>query len=114
MTFNMPSQYSRETLPELTDPAVVIREVPERNMAVVRFSGGWSEERFQDHTERLLSWLGERGIAVTGVPVLARYDPPWTPWFMRRNEILVEVIPDREAVPEAGHLRYERNDGGSE
>jgi DNA gyrase inhibitor GyrI len=70
---------------------VVIRKVPGRTMAAIRFSGSWSEERFQEHTEQLLTWLKEQGLIATGTPVIARYDPPWTPWFMRRNEVLVEL-----------------------
>ncbi len=91
MRFMMPSKYTTETLPEPVDPKVVIRKVPGRTMAAIRFSGSWSEERFQEHTEQLLTWLKEQGLFATGTPVIARYDPPWTPWFMRRNEVLVEL-----------------------
>jgi len=91
MRFMMPAKYTTETLPEPVDPKVVIRKVPGRTMAAIRFSGSWSEERFQEHTEQLLTWLRERSLIVTGMPVVARYDPPWTPWFMRRNEVLVEL-----------------------
>ena len=91
MRFMMPSSYTTETLPEPVDPKVVIKNVPGRTMAAIRFSGSWSDERFQEHTEQLLTWLRERSLTVTGTPVIARYDPPWTPWFMRRNEVLVEL-----------------------
>lgn len=97
MAFMMPSEYSMESLPEPTDPRVVLKKIPGRTLAAVRFSGSWSEERFQEHTKMLREWLGNRRIQVTGTPTVARYDPPWTPWFMRRNEILVEVVyPGRE------------------
>lgn len=91
MTFMMPSEYRMENLPEPTDPRVTLKEVPARTLAAIRFSGSWSEERFQEHTEMLMEWLRKQGMQVTGTPTIARYDPPWTPWFMRRNEILVEV-----------------------
>jgi effector-binding domain-containing protein len=91
MTFMMPSRYTLETLPEPIDPGVVIRRVPGRTMAAIRFSGRWGEERFEERTAELLTWVRERNLVVTGTPVVARYNPPWTPFFMRRNEVLVEI-----------------------
>lgn len=91
MTFMMPSGYTIETLPEPTDPRITLRKVPSRHVAAVRFSGSWSEERFREHTDLLLKWVEAKGFKAMGTPTVARYDAPWTPWFMRRNEILVEV-----------------------
>lgn len=91
MAFMMPSEYTLETLPEPTDPDVVIRSVPERVMAVIKFSGSWSEERFQEKTGMLQEWLTKHDIQATGAPVVARYNAPWTPWFLRRNEVQIEV-----------------------
>lgn len=91
MTFMMPSQYTLQTLPEPTDPKVIIRQVPERVMAVLKFSGSWSEERFQEQTGKLQEYLGKHDVKTMGAPVVARYNAPWTPWFMRRNEIQLEV-----------------------
>jgi hypothetical protein len=64
-------------------------------MAVVRYSGLWSEERYLEHKQALESWIRAKGLTVSGVPVWARYNPPFTPWFMRRNEILIPVIRQR-------------------
>ena len=94
MRFMMPSQYTVETLPKPNDPRVLIRQVPGRTMAAIRFSGRWGEERFEERTEELLTWLQERHILVVGTPVVARYNPPWTPGFLRRNEVLVEIRMD--------------------
>jgi hypothetical protein len=91
MAFMMPSQYTLETLPEPTDSGVLIRQVPERVMAVLKFSGSWSEERFQEQTGKLQEWLRKHDVKAMGAPVVARYNAPWTPWFMRRNEIQIEV-----------------------
>jgi hypothetical protein len=91
MRFMMPSQYTIDTLPTPDDPRVLIRQVPGRTVAVIRFSGGWGEERFEERTEELLTWLREQHITVVGPSVVARYNPPWTPWFMRRNEVFVEI-----------------------
>jgi hypothetical protein len=94
MRFMMPSQYTVETLPKPNDPRVQIRQVPGRTMAAIRFSGRWGEERFEERTEELLTWLQGRQILVVGTPVVARYNPPWTPGFLRRNEVLVEIRVD--------------------
>lgn len=91
MAFMMPSQYTLETLPEPTDPRVLISQVPERVMAVLKFSGSWSEERFQVQTAKLQEWLRKHDAKVMGAAAVARYNAPWTPWFMRRNEIQIEL-----------------------
>lgn len=64
---------------------------PERTVAVIRYSGFWSRSRYLDHERKLLAWMQERGLEAVGEPVWARYDPPFMPWFLRRNEIVVEV-----------------------
>jgi len=68
MAFMMPSQYTLETLPEPTDPGVLIRQVPERMMAVLKFSGSWSEERFQEQTGKLQEWLRKHDVKAMGDP----------------------------------------------
>ncbi len=86
--FMMPSKYSREELPEPNDPRVSIREVPARRFAAVRYSGSWSKQNYEEHLEHLLETLSAKGYEPQGEPVWARYDPPFMPWFLRRNEIL--------------------------
>lgn len=88
--FVMPSQYNLETLPKPNNPEVTIREVPETNYAVVRFAGFADEKKTAKKTADLLAWLDRKGIIPNGEPELARYNPPWTLPFLRRNEILVE------------------------
>ncbi len=92
VSFMMPASYSLATLPQPDDPAVTLRQVPAQFMAAVRYSGFWSEERYQQHREKLAAWIAEQSLTVVGEPVWARYDPPFMPWFMRRNEILVPVL----------------------
>jgi hypothetical protein len=87
--FVMPSEYTLETLPHPNNPAVELRELPARHYAVVRFSGLVGEQRFTEKTEALMAWLTSRGITPTGQPLLARYNPPWTLPFLRRNEVLL-------------------------
>ena len=91
VSFMMPASYTLETLPEPEDPAVKLRQVPARRMAAVRYSGFWSEEGYLRHKLELESWIRDRGLTIVGDPIWARYNPPFTPWFLRRNEILIPV-----------------------
>jgi len=92
VSFMMPASFSLETLPEPEDPSVILRQVPARHIAVVRYSGFWSEKGYLRNKEKLEVWIEEKGLRVVGEPVWARYNPPFMPWFMRRNEVLVPVM----------------------
>lgn len=91
VNFMMPASYTMETIPQPLDPAVAIREVPVYRAAVIRYSGFWSEENYREHLDVLLKWVSEAGLKTTGEPVWARYNAPFTPWFLRRNEILLRI-----------------------
>ena len=93
--FVLPADYTLETAPEPNDPRVAIRQVPAHRAAVIRYSGTWSEGRYREHLARLREWLDARGLETTGDPVWARYDAPYMPWFLRRNEILLR-LPDAD------------------
>jgi hypothetical protein len=92
VSFMMPASYTMDTIPQPSDPAVQLRAVPAYRAAVVRYSGFWSEEGFQEHLQELRSWIATHNLEVAGDPIWARYDPPFKPWFMRRNEILIPVL----------------------
>lgn len=91
VSFMMPASFSLETLPEPLDPSVSLRQVPARQVAAIRYSGLWSEKSFSRHKEELEAWIKVKSMTAIGEPVWARYDPPFMPWFLRRNEILVPV-----------------------
>ena len=91
VSFMMPASYTLETLPEPEDPNITLRQVPARRMAAVRYSGFWSEKRYLKYKSELESWIYERGLNIVGEPIWARYNPPFTPWFLRRNEILIPI-----------------------
>jgi hypothetical protein len=91
ITFLMPSSYTLETLPEPLDPLVRITENPGGFLAAVTYSGTWSRSRYEKHLALLIEWVAAQGLKQTGDPVWARYNPPFTPWFLRRNEILIPV-----------------------
>lgn len=91
MHFVMPAQYTMATLPQPKDDRVKLREVPSKRMAVLRFSGFAGEDKVAAKTQELLAWAAREGLKASGTPQLARYDPPWTLPFLRRNEVLVAV-----------------------
>ena len=91
VSFMMPASYTLETLPEPEDPKISLRQVPAHRMAAVRYSGFWSEKSYLRYKKKLESWVHEEGLTIVGDPVWARYNPPFTPWFLRRNEILIPV-----------------------
>jgi effector-binding domain-containing protein len=94
VSFMMPASYTMETLPTPDDPNIKLRQVPARRVAAVRYSGFWSEEKYLLNKDKLDAWIKKNRFAVVGEPVWARYNPPFTFWFMRRNEILIPVFSD--------------------
>jgi DNA gyrase inhibitor GyrI len=91
VSFMMPASYTIETIPEPKDDSVAIREMPAYRAAAIRYSGFWSEKNYQEHLAELNAWLDANGYQRAGEPVWARYDAPFKPWFLRRNEILIPV-----------------------
>ncbi len=91
VTFMMPSKYTLDNLPIPMDPKVKLKVEPEVLIASLRYSGTWSETRYKLKKERLMALLLSKGYEVTGDYILARYDPPFKPAFMRRNEVQVPV-----------------------
>jgi len=99
IAFVMPESYTFETTPQPTDERVKIVESPPRFLAVLRFSGRWTGKVFEARTKAMLGELEKAGIATKGRAFTMRYNPPFMPWFMRRNEVAIEVIPQS---PESG------------
>lgn len=89
--FTMPSAYRLEDLPQPDNARVALQAVPARRVAVLKFSGIAREATIAEHTRALENIMQARGLVAAGPPELARYDPPWTLWFLRRNEIIVPV-----------------------
>jgi hypothetical protein len=89
--FVMPSSYTLETLPEPTDARITLREIPARAVAALRYSGRSNRDTYLESRARLLEALQRDGVTLAGEPLLAVYNGPFTPGFMRRNEVLVDV-----------------------
>ena len=91
ITFLMPAEYTLKMLPEPIDERVKLAEEPGRLMAAVKYSGTWSEEGYEKNKALLEEYLRMRGLTKEGAAVWARYDPPFMPWFLRRNEVLIPI-----------------------
>ena len=91
--FVMPKGVTPANAPVPNDARVQLREVPARTLAVIRYSGFWSQANQDEHLAKLTAALREAGLAWTGEAVLSRYDPPITPWFLRRNELWLQLQP---------------------
>jgi SOUL heme-binding protein len=91
VAFVLPASMTEETAPKPTDPDVRLRTVLPSLAAVTRYSGRWSQESYEHHCAELLTAIEAEGLTVVGTPRFARFDPPFKPWFLRRNEVIVDV-----------------------
>ena len=89
--FVMENKYTQETLPVPNNSKIRITEIKNRVMAVIGFSGRWSQKNFEKHEQILVNDLKNEGIGVASEAIYARYNAPFTPWFLRRNEIMFEI-----------------------
>ena len=92
VSFVMPAEYTLASLPKPLNPQVKIREVPAEKKAVITFSGFYNEEKVQEKTQALRDWIKIKNLKPIGEPQFARYNPPWTLPFMRRNEVMIQVL----------------------
>jgi hypothetical protein len=89
--FVMPKQYTMDTLPKPNNPQVKLLAVGSQKLAVIRFTGFVSDDKVQEKTTELMIWIKSRNELPLGNPRLARYNPPWSIPWMRRNEILIPI-----------------------
>lgn len=89
--FAMPHQYTLDSIPKPNDSRVKIIQVPERKMAVYKYSGSWSESHFEENLKEFKSDLVKDKIQTIGEPIFARFNSPYQLWFLRRNEIWLEL-----------------------
>lgn len=91
MAFTMPAEYAMEDLPLPDDDSVSLHPIAGRTVAVIEFSGWATEGKIERNKKELMSTLERHKISTLGIPALNQYNPPWTPPFLRRNEIAVDV-----------------------
>ncbi len=103
VAFVLPEMITSDTAPEPVRPEVSVRLVPEGLSAATKYSGRWTQASYQKHCADLMAEVAAAGMKPIGEPRFARFDPPYKPWFLRRNEVLVDVadgaVPDG-AVPD--------------
>ena len=91
VSFVMPSEYTLESLPKPLNSKVQLRQIPAIKRAVIQFSGFYNSQKVADKTLELEEWIKTRNLQAIGVPKFARYNPPWTLPFMRRNEVMLDI-----------------------
>lgn len=91
MAFVLPSFYNEDTVPLPLNPEVKIKVQPEKIYAVLRFSGRTLRNRVQKQIQKLTQVLKNQNIRIKDDPILMRYNSPFTPGFLRRNEIAFEI-----------------------
>jgi hypothetical protein len=89
--FVMPSHFTTQTLPAPDDARVRTREIPQQLAAAVQFSGRWTRNGFEERAAALHQAVVAAGLRPAGPVRYARFNPPWTPWFLRRNEVVQPV-----------------------
>lgn len=91
MAFVLPAGLTKDDLPAPTDEAVTLRELPAGRFAVLRFRGGRSAKNEAESLARLRAWLAAKDLGALPSPIYGYFDPPWTPSFLRRNEVMLRV-----------------------
>ena len=99
VAFVLPAGLTAETAPVPTNPEVKIRTIPGSLTAALRFSGSGSGAAFERRNDGLQAALVLAGLTAVGPPRFARFDPPFKPWFLRRNEVFQDV---QEPLPPPG------------
>jgi len=87
--FTMPASYTLDTLPRPFDEQIRLVAMPAVRYAVIRFSGFWTDANYNEHLQQLQTMMAAQSLSVNGAPIYARYNAPFVPWFLRRNEIWI-------------------------
>lgn len=92
VAFVLPASLSAGAAPSPDDASVRVRDVPATTTAAITYSGRWTQDSYERHRAALLAAIEREGLRAASEPRFARYNPPFTPWFLRRNEVLVDVV----------------------
>ena len=96
--FVMPAAYTLNTLPKPGDARITLVAIPGRRTAAIAFTGFWSDSNFKSHQEQLSQFLVKHSLTAVAAPIYAYYNAPWTPWFLRTNEVIVEIVSTASAT----------------
>ena len=100
VAFMMPARYTRATIPEPVDPRITLRELPERIVAARTYSGRWTTEGYRKHEAALRRDLEAAKLSPAGEPIWARFNSPFSLWFMRRNEVQITLSEESPGLRE--------------
>jgi effector-binding domain-containing protein len=89
--FVLPASYSIQTAPEPLHEDVKLSSQPQKQVAVIRYSGSWDENAIAEKTNKLKQWIAANDLLPASEPRWAGYNPPWTLPFLRRNEVMIDV-----------------------
>jgi len=93
MAFVLPATVPLAQAPAPAEPGVTVAARPAGRFAVYRFSGGISTGHETNALARLQTWVAQQSLAAEGEPIYGYFDPPWTPAFLRRNEVMLRLSP---------------------
>ena len=91
VAFVLPASMTLEDAPAPLDPNIQVHAIPERRAAARRYSGRWTRSSYERNLGMLMAAVVADGYAPVGAPRFARYDPPFKPWLLRRNEVIQDV-----------------------
>ena len=92
ISFVMPKEYSLKTLPRPNNPEVTLTALPKEKFAVIVFSGLVRESSYDEKVKLLNNFIKKQNLRIYGSVKIARYNPPWTLPFFRRNELMIKIL----------------------
>ena len=91
VSFVMPKEMSPEAIPAPRDARVETKPVAGFDAVVASFSGSWNPNRLHAKGEELKRRAKQSGLETTGNVLFARFNSPWMPWFLKRNEAMIAL-----------------------
>jgi DNA gyrase inhibitor GyrI len=95
MAFVLPAKLKTPEVPQPSDGSVTVHELAAGQFAVLRYRGGRNAKNEAESLARLKAWMEPQGLSVLSPPVYGYFDPPWTPPFLRRNEVMLRTGPSK-------------------
>jgi len=91
MSFVLTEKIKKENVPAPMNEAVQTVTSKSGLYAAHRYSGRRIQGAPIKIQNQLREWIKNNDLQSLGKPINAFYDTPWTPPFLRRNELLIEV-----------------------
>lgn len=95
MSFVLPKTVADQGAPSPSNPEVTVSTKPGGSYAVFTFSGSGRPAPSEIAAHKLMQWVAGQHLETTGTPLFAYYNPPWTPGFLRHNEVLIRLVPGK-------------------